>query len=62
MSIRFLGRTKKSAQDLAESLNLIFRLVQRDEEVMLGYPTDGKRDDRVCVIITQGKVTEATIQ
>lgn len=60
-SSEFIGQTKKGAQNLAESKNLIFRLVSVDGEAFLGYPED-IREDRVCVEIVHGKVTRALIQ
>ena len=57
----FEGLTKKRAQDLAEASNLIFRLVKIDKEDILGYPTDTVAD-RVCIVIEDGKVIEATFQ
>lgn len=57
----FLGLTKKRAQDKAEEMNLIFRLVSVDGASFLGYPED-KRDDRVCVEIEASAVVKATIQ
>jgi hypothetical protein len=58
---QYLGLTKKSAQNLSESQNLIFRLVSIDGEDFLRYPDD-QRTDRICVEINDGKVTKATIQ
>lgn len=57
----FVGLTKKGAQNKAESMNLIFRLVRIDGADFLGYPEDS-RDDRVCVEIDNGNVSKATIQ
>jgi len=57
----FLGLTKKGAQNKAEEMNLIFRLVSVDGSNFLGYPEDN-RDDRICVEIDKGAVTKATIQ
>lgn len=57
----FIGHTKKSAQNLAESENLIFRLIKVDEQDFLSYPED-RRDDRICIEIVNGKVAKATIQ
>ena len=57
----FVGMTKKGAQNKAEEMNLIFRLVSVDGSSYLGYPED-TRDDRVCVEIDKGAVTKATIQ
>lgn len=57
----FVGLTKKGAQNKAEEMNLIFRLVRIDGADFLGYPED-TRDDRICVEIDNGSVTKATIQ
>jgi len=57
----FLGLSKKRAQDVAESKNMIFRLIKSDGEDFLSYPED-VRTDRVCVELTNGKVTKAIIQ
>jgi hypothetical protein len=61
MADRFLGLTKKSAQDLSDQLNLIFRLIRIDNRDMLSYPDD-IREDRICVEIESSKVVKATIQ
>ncbi len=58
---KFLGMTKKGAQNKAEELNLIFRLIRIDNDNFYAYPED-KREDRVCVEIDNGSVTKATIQ
>lgn len=58
---RFLNLTKKSAQDMADQLNLIFRLIRVDEKNFQSYPPD-KREDRICVEIEKGKVVKATVQ
>ena len=58
---QFLGMSKKSAQDKAEKLNMIFYLVRKDQEFYLPYPTD-KRADRICVEIENGKVVQCVIQ
>ena len=57
----FMGLTKKGAQNKAEALNLIFRLIRIDSEAFYAYPED-KREDRVCVEIDNGSVTKASIQ
>lgn len=57
----FLGMTKKAAQNAAEAKNMIFRLVSVDGEKYLGYPDD-RRSDRVCVEVTDGKVTSAVVR
>lgn len=61
-SEEFLGLTKKEAQNKAEARNLIFRLISIDGDKYFGYPEDGDRTDRVCVEITSGKVSKASIQ
>lgn len=58
---KFLGLTKKGAQNLAESSNLIFRLVRVDDEVILGAPQDFV-SDRICIVIEKGSVKEAYFQ
>jgi hypothetical protein len=60
MQDQFLGLTKKRAQDKAEVLNLVFRLIRINNENFLPYPED-KRTDRICVEIDDGAVTKATI-
>jgi hypothetical protein len=60
MEQHFIGLTKKRAQDKAEVLNLIFRLIRIDNESYLDYPSD-KRDDRICVEIDKGAVTKAVV-
>jgi hypothetical protein len=57
----FIGLSKKRAQDIAESKNVVFRLIRIDDESFFPYPDD-TRDDRVCVEIESGKVVKATIQ
>ena len=57
----FIGLSKKSAQDLAEINNLIFRLIRVDERLLQEYPED-KREDRVCVEIDKGSVSKALLQ
>lgn len=57
----FLGKSKKSAQDLAEKRNMIFRLIQSDGQEFFPYPED-KRDDRICIEFECGKVVKASIQ
>lgn len=56
----FLGLPKKNAQDLAERRNMIFRLVSVDGKEFLGWPTD-QRDDRICCVIEDLKVSNAKI-
>jgi hypothetical protein len=57
----FLGMGKRQAQNYAEQLNLIFRLIRVDDKPMASMPTD-VRTDRVCIEIDNLKVTKATIQ
>jgi len=57
----FIGLSKKAAQNKAEQLNLIFRLVRKDDKPYLGYPED-LRNDRVCIEMEKNKVVKATIQ
>jgi hypothetical protein len=57
----FLGLTKKRAQDKAEALNLVFRLIRIDGEEFLPYPEETFLD-RICVEIDKGAVTKATLQ
>lgn len=57
----FIGLTKKGAQQKAEQLNLIFRLISVDGNPMFSYPSD-TRTDRVCVEINDGAVTIAKLQ
>lgn len=57
----FLGLSKKSAQNKAEALNLIFRLIRIDAEKYYEYPED-TRTDRICVELDSGKVTKASVQ
>jgi hypothetical protein len=56
----FIGKSKFMAQNLAESKNMIFRLISIDGEPYLSYPED-IRDDRVCVELVAGKIVKATI-
>ena len=58
---KFIGMSKKEAQDAAERYNLIFRLVSVDNHQFLGYPEDS-RVDRVCVEIEKSKVVKAVLQ
>jgi len=59
--VDFLGLSKKSAQDRAENMNLIFRLIKVDGEDFFAYPED-IRHDRLCVEIENGKVVKASFQ
>ena len=61
-SDKFVGKSKKDAQNLAEVHNLIFRLVSVDGKSILGYPADDKREDRICVELHQSKVVKAIYQ
>ena len=61
MEQSFIGLSKKSAQDLADRMNFIFRLVSVNGEPYLGKPEDC-RNDRICIDITDGKVSAAVIQ
>jgi hypothetical protein len=61
MEEQFLGLTKKGAQQKAEQMNLIFRLISVNGEPMFSYPSD-IRTDRICVEINNGAVTVAKLQ
>lgn len=54
---KFLGLSKKGAQNLAEKKNLIFRLIDVDGEEFFPEPTE-KVNDRICIWITSGKVSK----
>jgi len=58
---KFIGLTKKSAQNLADQHNLIFRLIRIDEKPFQSYPDDN-RDDRICVEIEKSEIVKAVIQ
>lgn len=58
---KYLDLTKRSAQNLSEQENLIFRLIRIDQESFLDYPED-VRSDRICVEIDNGKVSKAVLQ
>ena len=58
---KFVGLSKKDAQNLAEIFNMIFRLVRVDERKILSYPED-QRTDRICVEIEKNKVVKAVVQ
>ena len=60
-SVAFIGLSKVSAQNLAESNNLIFRLIRIDDERFMDYP-EKHRTDRVCIEIDNYKVSKASIQ
>lgn len=57
----FLGCTKKGGQDLAESKNMIFRLIRIDSEMFMSYPDD-IRADRICCEIDSGTISKAVIK
>ena len=57
----FLALSKKSAQDKAEQLNLMFHLIRIDDKYFFDYPAD-ERTDRVCVEIEKGAVVKAVLQ
>lgn len=58
----FIGLDKKSAQNKADKLSLIFFLIRIDNKNYFSYPKkEDKRDDRLCVEIDKRKVTSATI-
>jgi len=57
----FLGLSKKGAQNKAEALNMIFRLIRIDTDSYYEYPED-TRTDRICVELDNGKVTKASVQ
>lgn len=58
---KYIGLTKKSAQNKAEMENIIFRLIRIDDKSFLSYPED-VREDRICVEIDKGTVSKATIR
>lgn len=58
---QFLGLSKKSAQNLAEVNNLIFRLIRVDDVDFFSYPED-LREDRVCIEIEKSQVVAASIR
>lgn len=57
----FLGLSKVAGQNLAELNNIVFRLIKKDGEDFLSYPED-VRTDRICVEISDNKITKAIIQ
>lgn len=61
IAAKFIGLSKNSGQNKAENSNLIFRLIRKDGEAFMDYPSDS-RTDRVCVEIDKGEITKATIQ
>lgn len=63
MQEQFISLSKKSAQNLADRYNLIFRLVSVDGEKFFGYPEETDiRTDRICVEIEKGFVIKAEIR
>lgn len=60
MEDKFIGLTKKQAQNKAEAMNLIFRLIRIDQEKYFEYPED-VRTDRICIEIDNTFVTKAKI-
>ena len=58
---KFIGLTKKDAQNKADMCNLIFRLIRIDEKSFQSYPEDD-RDDRICVEIDKQEITKAIIK
>lgn len=58
---KYVGLTKKAAQDQADRDNLIYYLVSVDGEKRLGYPNDD-RDDRLCVEMENRIIVKATIR
>lgn len=57
----FIGLSKKSAQNKAENLGLLFHLVRIGEENFFAYPAD-KREDRICIEIDNAQVSKAIVQ
>ena len=57
----FVGLTRTGAEDMADRLGFIYRLISVDGEPYFSYPED-HRDDRVCVEVERGKVAKASIQ
>jgi len=57
----FVGLSKTSAEDLADRLGIIYRLISVDGSPFFSYPED-KRDDRICVELEKGKVVKASVQ
>ena len=60
-SEQFIGLGKKDAQNLADRMNLIFRLIRIGDKEFFEYPEDEGRGDVVCVEIEKSKVVKATI-
>jgi len=58
---QYLNLSKRSAQNLAEAQNFLFRLISVDGDPFMPYPED-TRDDRVCIEITAGKVSKVVFQ
>ena len=57
----FINCSKSRAQDLAEFKSLVFRLISIDGEPYFSYPED-IRTDRICIEVTNGRVSSARIQ
>lgn len=57
----FIGLSKKSAQNKAESLGLLFHLIRIDQEDFFKY-LEESRQDRICIEIDNAQVSKATIQ
>jgi hypothetical protein len=60
-SEQFLGLGKKDAQNLADRMNLIFRLIRIGEKEFFTYPEGEGRGDVVCIEMDNLKVTKAVI-
>jgi len=60
-SEQFLGLAKKDAQNLADRMNLIFRLIRIGDKEFFKYPEEESRGDIVCIEIDQSRVVKATI-
>jgi hypothetical protein len=62
ISQKFIGLSKKSAQDLAERKDLIFRLISINGEPYFSYPEESDyRTDRICVELENSVVSKAVI-
>ena len=60
-SEKFLGLGKKAAQDLADRMNLIFRLIRIGDKDFFKYPDGEGSGDIICVELDNSKVTKALI-
>jgi len=60
-SEQFIGLGKKDAQNLADRMNLIFRLIRIGDKEFFEYPDGEGCGDVVCVEIDNLKVTKAVI-